>query len=143
MIGVYSPSRCAQCMELLYNTPSLAISYDSLHHWLFVEWKGQHDAQSAQTGGKLVLHYLQQRPCHKMLNDNSLVTSNWEEGARWVGSEYYAELAEQGIHFVAWVCPPHWSARKSMELAMQFVTKPVVILFDDVASAYDWLARQG
>ena len=143
MIGICSPPRRVRCMELLYSTPSLVISYDSANCWLFVEWKGQHDAQSAQSGGELVLHYLRQRPSHKMLNDNSLVASNWEEGARWVGSHYYTQLAEHGMRFVAWVCPPHWSARKSMEVAMQFVTKPVVILFDDVASAYDWLSRQG
>jgi hypothetical protein len=142
MISTLPSLRSAQGMKPLYSTPSLSISYDTANEWLYVEWKGHHDAQSAQTGGELVLHYLQVHPCHKMLNDNSQVTSNWEEGARWVGSQYYMLLAGHGMRFVAWVCPPHWSARRSMEIAMQFVTKPVVILFDDVASGYDWLSRQ-
>lgn len=129
-------------MEYFYDSPSLSIAYDPAHEWLYVEWKGVHSAASAKTGGELILRYLQDRPCRKMLNDNSQVTSDWEAGARWVGSQYYKHLAEQGIQFVAWVCPPHWSARKSMDTAMQFVTRPMVILFDDIASAYTWLVRQ-
>ncbi|TGE06336.1 STAS/SEC14 domain-containing protein [Hymenobacter fodinae] len=129
-------------MEHLFDTPPLTISYDPTHDWLYVEWKGVHNADSAKTGGERILSYLDARPCHKMLNDNSQVTSDWEEGARWVGGHYYTMLAERGIRYVAWVCPPHWSARRSMETAMQFVTKPIVILFDDLASAYAWLLRQ-
>lgn len=132
----------AVCMEHLYDTPPLSIAYDAEHAWLYVEWKGAHNAQSAVTGGELVLRYLQQRPCQKMLNDNSQVTSDWEGGARWVGGSYYLLLAQQGMRFVAWVAPPHWSARKSMDTAMQFVTQPMVVLFDDVASAHAWLVRQ-
>ncbi|RSK29794.1 hypothetical protein [Hymenobacter metallilatus] len=129
-------------MEQLYDTSSLSIAYDPTHAWLYVEWKGAHNAHSARAGGELVLDYLQQRPCHKMLNDNSQVTSDWEQGARWVGTEYYQRLAQQGMHTVAWVCPAYWPARKSMETAMRFITRPVVVLFDDVASAYTWLLRQ-
>lgn len=129
-------------MKLLYSSPSLSISFDPDHEWLYVEWKGSHDAASARTGGELVLQYAQRYPCAKMLNDNSQVTSSWDSGARWVGDYYYRTLAETGMRFVAWVCPPHWSARKSMDTAMQFVTRPMVILFDDLASAYSWLIRQ-
>lgn len=129
-------------MEHLYDTSPLTISYDAANSWLFVEWKGAHDAQSSRAGGELILQYLQQYPCRKMLNDNSQVTSDWELGARWVGSEYYQQLARQGIRHVAWVCPPYWPARKSMETAMRFVTSPTVLLFDDIAAAYTWLLRQ-
>lgn len=129
-------------MEHLYDTPALSIAFDPALQWLYVEWKGPHDAESARSGGELILQQLQQRPCRKMLNDNSQVSSDWESGARWVGGEYYRRLARQGIGHVAWVCPPNWSARKSMETAMGFVTEPVVVLFDDVATAYAWLNRQ-
>ncbi|WP_139920877.1 STAS/SEC14 domain-containing protein [Hymenobacter sp. DG01] len=129
-------------METLYDSPPLSIFYDDGHEWLYVEWKGAHSAASAQSGGELILHHLQLHPCRKMLNDNSQVTTGWEEGSRWVGSHYYKTLSEQGIRFVAWVCPPNWSARKSMDTAMQFVTQPMVVLFDDLATAYAWLLRQ-
>ncbi|QIX60206.1 hypothetical protein HER32_02980 [Hymenobacter sp. BT18] len=129
-------------MHTFYDTPSLSIAFDEENQWLYVEWKGQHDAVSAKKGGELVLHYLQSCSCYKMLNDNSQVTSEWEKGARWVGGHYYTTLAEKGIRFVAWICPPHWPARKSMETAMLFVTQPMVVLFDDVASGYSWLLRQ-
>lgn len=129
-------------MEFLYDTPALSISYDADHEWLYVEWKGLHDANSAQTGGELVLHYLRTQPCRKMLNDNSEVIGDWEKSARWVGSYYYQQLAEHGVQFVAWVGPPHWPARKSMEAAMLFISKPMVVLFEDLASGYSWLVRQ-
>ena len=129
-------------MEQLYDTPPLSIAYDSAHEWLYVEWRGQHTAESARTGGELIVELLRARPCRKMLNDNTQVSSEWEGGARWVGSEYYQQLAGLGMRSVAWVCPPNWSARKSMETAMQFVTRPTVVLFDDLASGYAWLVRQ-
>ncbi|OON66443.1 STAS/SEC14 domain-containing protein [Hymenobacter sp. CRA2] len=129
-------------MHLLYETVPLSISFDHDQQWLYVEWKGNHTAESARRGGELVLRYLRDYACAKMLNDNSQVTSEWEAGARWVGRDYYQQLAGQGIRYVAWICPPNWGARKSMETAMMFVTAPVVVLFDDLASAYAWLARQ-
>ncbi|KAA9327642.1 hypothetical protein F0P96_16835 [Hymenobacter busanensis] len=128
-------------MDVLYDTPQLSISFDPSNDWLYVEWKGNHTAESARTGGELVLQYLRSHPCHKMLNDNSQVTSEWEKGARWVGTEYYQRLAQQQVRHVAWICPPNWGARKSMETAMLFITQPVVVLFDDLASAYFWLKR--
>lgn len=129
-------------MELLHDTPALSIYLDPQHQWLYAEWKGDHTADSARHGGELVLHHLRGCDCHKMLNDNTQVTSEWESGARWVGAEYYQQLAHLGMRYVAWVCPPDWGARRSMELAMQFVTRPVVVLFDDLASACTWLERQ-
>ncbi|MBG8556436.1 hypothetical protein [Hymenobacter guriensis] len=129
-------------MQYFHDTSSLSIAFDEDNQWLYVEWKGHHDAVSSKKGGELVLQHLQSCACTKMLNDNSQVTSEWDRGARWVGSHYYATLADQGVRFVAWICPPHWPARKSMETAMLFVTRPMVVLFDDLASGYAWLARQ-
>lgn len=129
-------------MDALYDTPSLSIFHDAAQNWLYVEWKGAHTAESARTGGEQVLQCLRGCTCPKMLNDNSQVTSEWAAGARWVGGEYYQQLAGLGMRHVAWVCPPDWGARRSMETAMLFVTRPVVVLFDDVASAYTWLERQ-
>jgi len=129
-------------MESLYDTPGLSISFDTEHQWLYVEWKGLHDAASAQSGGEVILDLLRTRPCRRMLNDNSEVVGDWEKSARWVGSYYYQQLADLGVKYVAWVCPPHWPARKSMDAAMQFVSRPMVAIFEDLASAYFWLRRQ-
>lgn len=130
-------------MEVLYDSSPLTISYDPAHDWLYVEWRGSHTAASARSGGEQVLACLRQQPCRKMLNDNTQVTSDWESAARWVGGEYYQQLAELRMRYVAWVCATNWSARKSMETAMLFITEPTVVLFDDVATAYSWLVRQG
>ncbi|TGE14159.1 hypothetical protein [Hymenobacter elongatus] len=126
-------------MEILHDSSSLSIAYDGVNRWLYVEWKGPHNEVSAVTGGDLVLRLLRQWPCEKMLNDNSQVTTDWDKGAAWVGGHYYEQLAQHGVRFVAWVYPPHWQARKSMDKAMLFVTRPMVVTFDDVATAYEWL----
>lgn len=130
-------------MEALYDSPPLSISYDPTHKWLFVEWRGHHTTASALSGGEQVISCLRQKSCHKMLNDNSLVTNDWEPAARWVGAEFYPRLAELQMRYVAWVCANNWSARRSMEATMLFITEPTVVLFDDVATAYTWLMRQG
>ena len=125
----------------LLDTPGLTISFDAANHWLYVEWKGEHSATTAQTGGLEVIRCLGQYPCRKLLNDNSQVTSNWERGARWVGEHYYPELARLGVAYVAWVYPAHWAVRKSMDTAMRFVTAPLVVTFDELATAYAWLQQ--
>ncbi|GAA3940819.1 hypothetical protein [Hymenobacter algoricola] len=121
------------------DTPGLCIAYDPANQWLYVEWKGEHDEASALRGGYEVLRCLQLRPCAKILNDNSQVTTNWEKAARWVGEYYYDQLAQRGVEYVAWVYPVHWAVRNSMDTAMKFVTRPLVVTFDDLATAYGWL----
>jgi hypothetical protein len=130
-------------LEALFDTPGLSIYYDSLNRWLYVEWKGEHNAASAQTGGYEVLRCLQRQACSKILNDNSQVTSNWEKAAQWVGEYYYPRLAQLGVQYVAWVYPAHWAVRKSMDTAMRYVTNPQVVTFDELATAYAWLQQLG
>jgi hypothetical protein len=127
----------------LVDTPGLSIAYDDANRWLYVEWKGEHSALSAQSGGLEVLRCLRLCPCTKLLNDNSQVTSNWEKAAQWVGEYYYDQLAQRGVQFVAWVYPAHWAVRNSMDSAMKYVTRPLVLTFDDLATAYSWLQQIG
>jgi len=128
-------------LQLLVDTPALSIAHDSANEWLYVEWKGEHSEATALSGGFEVLRCLRLRPCVKILNDNSQVTSNWEKAAQWVGEYYYDQLAQLGVQYVAWVYPGHWAVRNSMDTAMKYVTRPLVVTFDDLATAYAWLQQ--
>ncbi|RYU83319.1 STAS/SEC14 domain-containing protein [Hymenobacter persicinus] len=130
-------------LQALLDTAALSVFYDPLNHWLYVEWKGIHTEESAQSGGTQILRCLQQCPCDKVLSDNTQVTSNWEKAAQWVGEYYYEQLAQRGVQYVAWVYPAHWAVRNSMDTAMKFITRPQVVTFDDLASAYSWLQQIG
>jgi hypothetical protein len=128
-------------MQFYLDTPALSIAFDRANGWLYVEWKGEHNEASARSGGQQVLRCLQSCSCTKVLNDNSQVTTNWEKAARWVGEYYYDQLAQRGVEYVAWVYPAHWAVRNSMDTAMKFVTRPQVVTFDDLATAYTWLKQ--
>ncbi|GAA4010555.1 hypothetical protein GCM10022408_23600 [Hymenobacter fastidiosus] len=125
-------------LQSLVDAPGLSIAYDPTNQWLYVEWKGEHSEASALSSGYEVIHCLSRQPCSKILNDNSQVTSDWERAAQWVGEYYYNQLAQLGVRYVAWVYPPHWAARTSMDTAMKYIVRPLVVTFDDLATAYAW-----
>jgi hypothetical protein len=57
----------------------------------------------------------------------------------WIGGEYLTTLAAQGVAYFAWVYTAGHHDRTSMEQALRFATEPAIAIFDDVASAYEWL----
>ncbi|UOR05965.1 hypothetical protein MUN82_02410 [Hymenobacter aerilatus] len=128
-------------MELqpLLETPDFAISHDAAHHWLYVAWRGEYNAVAAITGCLLILRHIEATRAQKILNDSSQMLDGWNEVTRWVGEEFFQQLASQGVAAVAWVKAHDWPAQAAIDKAMQYVTQPLVDTFDDTVTAYRWL----
>jgi hypothetical protein len=125
----------------LLDSPGLHVSYDVANSWLYNEWKGMHDAASIKLHVEGVFMGLAQQPCTKILSDHSDLLGYWEGAAPWVGPHYFDRLARQGIRYFAWVYAPGTFDRVAMERSCYHLNRPVVAIFNDLASAYDWLRR--
>ena len=128
-------------MHLLYNTPFIQISFDHLENWLYANWRGPQNFDSVLQGGQAMLQLLQQERCHKVLNDNRLVTSIWSEAAQEGGQEWFPQMAAAGLQYFAWVYSPNAYSRLSTDLTLQYTpeTGPIIATFDNIDTARNWL----
>lgn len=129
-------------LQTLLEEPHITISYDHLHEWLVADWHGDQDLASVQGGALEMLRLMQLQHCHKVLNDNTNVTSMWSEAAEWGGTEWFPAMAAAGLEFFAWVYSPNVYSRLSTDLTLQFaVSSAVVATFDDLDTAKAWLKQ--
>lgn len=125
--------------QILLDVSSLCITHDQCNKWLYVDWKGPQSTESVRWGCGQLQTFLRSTGCHKVLNDNTNATGDWEKAARWIGQEFLPVLASAGLHYLAWVHSPNYLSRRAMEITLSFVTTPVVVSFADMAGAYAWL----
>ena len=129
-------------LQTLFEAPHITISYDHLNEWLLADWHGNQDLASVQQGCQEMLRFLPLQHCHKVLNDNSCVTSMWSEAAEWAGKDWFPTMTTVGLQYFAWVYSPNLYSRLSTDLTLQFtVGNPIVATFDDIDTAKAWLTQ--
>jgi len=129
-------------LQTLLEEPHITISYDHLNEWLVADWHGDQDLASVQSGALAMLRLMVQQHCHKVLNDNTHVTSMWSEAAEWGGTEWFPTMTAAGLQYFAWVYSPNLYSRLSTDLTLQFtVENPVVATFDELETAKSWLTQ--
>ena len=130
-------------MELIsiINKEDLYIGFDAANQWLYVDWKGEHTPESSRAACLLMLESIRVQPCAKILNDNSNITRTTVELTAW-SAWWLEEMRKAGLRYIAWVYPRDFDARQATEATVQYIERPVVATFDDVASAYIWLRQQ-
>ncbi|ALW85003.1 hypothetical protein AUC43_07795 [Hymenobacter sedentarius] len=128
-------------LHVITDSPELFIGHDTDNQWLYVDWKGEHDQESSQAACLLMLESLRAWPCHKILNDNSGITSTTVQLTLW-GAWWLNEMRTAGLQYIAWVLPRSLLARQAVETVVHAIDAPRVGTFDDVASAYVWLQQQ-
>ncbi len=129
-------------LQILLDEPHIIIAYDHLNEWLYADWRGDQNLTTVQHGALEMLRLMQQQRCHKVLNDNTNVTSMWSEAAEWGGKVWFPAITAAGLQYFAWVYSPNLYSRLSTDLTLQFtVGNPVVATFDDIDTAKAWLAQ--
>ena len=123
----------------LYDSPGLRVSLDEANGWLYNQWLGVHNEESIKEAAAAIWACLHAHPCAKVLSDHSGLISDWQGVAPWIGQDYLDHLAAQGVRYFAWVYSQHYHDRTAMEQALYLSKRPMVAIFDDVASAYEWL----
>ena len=126
-------------IRCLLDLPGLQVNYDEANGWLYNQWLGAHEAASVREHAAAICACHRAQPCSKILSDHSGLVGSWQHSVPWIGGEYLNTLAEQGVQYFAWVYNKGYHDRTAMEQALYYATRPVIAIFDDVASAYEWL----
>ena len=128
-------------MQTLHDESNITISYDDRNDRLYVNWVGDQDLDSVQSGCFLILRFLKEKKVQVVLNDNRGVTNRWAEAAEWVGRSWIPEMVNEGLRYFAWVLPANFDSRVSTELTIYYTNYPVIATFDSLNEARCWLSQ--
>lgn len=126
-------------LEPLVETPAFSVAHDAALRCLYVAWRGHHAPADTVAHYLQVLHHVRRTRACRLLNDSSECLDGWGLVARWVGGDYFAALADEGVGAIAWVKSRDWPARAAIDRAMQFAVRPLVDTFAHTSEAYAWL----
>lgn len=129
-------------LQTLLDEPHITIGYDHLNEWLLADWHGDQDLTTVQHGALEMLRLLAEHRCHKVLNDNTRVTSMWSEASEWGGREWFPAMTAAGLQYFAWIYSPNLYSRLSTDLTLQYTgAGPIVATFDNIETARAWLVQ--
>ncbi|QNE38613.1 hypothetical protein F1C16_03115 [Hymenobacter sp. NBH84] len=126
--------------ELLLATSNVKAYYDHANNWLYLDWHGEITLNSVRSNCLQLARCFLIRRYKRILNDNTNVAKVTPEVAPWLANEFLPHLRLLGIEYVAWICSPDMHIQNDTEIALEKLTSPVVALFDDMATAYEWLS---
>jgi hypothetical protein len=126
--------------RILYDVPTLTISYDYSNDWLYLNWHGNLDDDSVMQGALKLLELLRQERCVKVLNDNTNITGLWADAAKWGSDVFFPMLYEAGCRYFSWVYSPERFSQLSAELAVEQTSAGIIFMsFRDLGTASQWL----
>lgn len=126
-------------LQLLHETPNLAVFYDPTNQWLFVDWRGDLTLALVQDNCVAVAQYLREVRYARILNSNVGVTSMAPNVPAWLAREFLPYLRLVGVQQVAWVYSPNLRVKCYTDAALHGPDAPAVHVFDDLESAVAWL----
>jgi hypothetical protein len=94
-----------------------------------------------QQGAGAICACLHTHSYTRILSDHSGLVGSWQEEAPWMSRAYFDRLAAQGIRYFAFICHNGYYDRALLTHVLHDVKRPIVDMFDDVISAYEWLRR--
>lgn len=126
--------------EILYRESNILIEYNHADDWLYVNWRGYQNYDSVVAGCEMILNFLQDRQCTKVLNDNTNVEGIWSGASRWVGQDWMPRMQAAGLQCFAWVYSPSTFSRLSTDKTLKHTEDLSFIrTFEDIEAASDWL----
>lgn len=114
--------------------------YDATNDWLYLDWHGELDLNLLRKNCLQIVLCLVAKRYKRILNDNTNLTKATADVVPWLATELLPYMKLVGIEYMAWVLSPNLDVQNEAEAAIEELTKPVVALFDDMASAYEWLS---
>ncbi|WP_276496066.1 hypothetical protein [Pontibacter litorisediminis] len=126
--------------ELLYREQHIAIEFNPMEEWIYVNWRGYQNYNSVVSGCEKMLELMKEKACYRILNDNTFVEGQWSTASKWVASDWFPRMRENGLQEFAWVYSPSILSRLSVDKSIKLADFPDYIkVFDDISAAKDWL----
>jgi len=116
--------------------------YEKAEGWLRATWAGHVGTEEALRGGHNYLQQVGPLHCLYLLNDNLALRGPWFDSLEWLRSVWLPQAQLLGLRYVAHVVQAN---TRSDILTLHSLPSQIgeleLQLFDDVASAEDWLRR--
>ena len=126
--------------ETAYKDSKITITYYAKLKRMEVDWTGFQDLESVKRGCMLMLDYLINNKCDRIVNDNTHVQGNWSDAVEWVGNEWFPMMEKAGLKYFAHLFSPstfsQLSAKKSIDIMAGIITTQY---FTDVELAREWI----
>jgi PAS domain S-box-containing protein len=123
-----------------YRDSKITISYLSASRRMEVDWTGFQDFDSVKRGCLLMLDYLANNNCDRIVNDNTHVQGNWSDAVEWVGNEWFPMMEKAGLKYFAHLFSPstfsQLSAKKSIDIMAGIITTQY---FTELDLAREWI----
>lgn len=126
-------------LSTLFESDTLAISYDKENQWLYADWQGELGLEQVKGGTEHILACLHSTTAHKLLNDNSNVRSASWYFSEWVAYAAMPRYTEAGLQYIAWVLSSSLDCRMYADEAVGMTKAPLIAVFDELIGAHQWL----
>ncbi|MFT6827086.1 MAG: hypothetical protein ACI9Z3_001725 [Roseivirga sp.] len=115
---------------------------DQKNGWIYINWIGDISLDDVKRGSEAFLDLLSISKSQKLLNDNSLLTSNFLEINEWIEENIIPNAVAQGLKYFAHVLSPKFITRFSgVDLGLR--VKPIEFqAFKNRDKAEKWLSSK-
>lgn len=87
-----------------------------------------------------MLHCLKLYHCRMVLNDNTHVTSIWDDASEWVAVDWFPRMHKAGCRLFAWVYSPNLYSKLSADKTLGYGVRSVIATtFDSRNTALAWM----
>lgn len=126
--------------EVCFYEEDLEIDYNAYHHWIYANWKGNHDFATVKRGCNLIGDLVRAKGSTKFLNDNRLAQGKWYAATRWVAQEWIPRQEQKGLKAIAWILSPSLLHRLSTQNVLENMqTSMQIEVFNEYFKAKQWL----
>jgi PAS domain S-box-containing protein len=123
-----------------YRDNYITINFNEAKMRMEVNWTGFQDFTSVKKGCLIMLDYLRNNKCYRIVNDNTNVLGDWADAVEWVGNEWFPMMEKAGLRYFAHIFSPSTfsaiSAQKSIDIMAGIITTQY---FTDVKLAEEWI----
>ncbi|RIY10066.1 hypothetical protein D0T11_11040 [Hymenobacter rubripertinctus] len=124
---------------ILFERPFVRLTHDGPNRWLHVVWQGALSLEQVREGSEQVLALIREHRYTKLLNDNTRVTALNLTSEEQAGYQIMHLMFAAGLHYLAWVYAPVDEGRSYADSSVAAANWPLVLTFEEVESAVDWL----
>jgi hypothetical protein len=131
----------ANTLTVLFERPYLILTYDAANGWLHAQWRGRLTLDTIREGSEEVLRLVRANRYQRLLNDNTLVTLLDLTEEEQMSYQIMHLLFEAGLHYLAWIYAPVDQGRSYAEKSVAVAGWPLILTFEEFASAAEWLRQ--
>ena len=128
--------------ETLFNRSFLLIEYDTIHHFIYHQWRGYIPVSEIKVGCEAILAAVIQKSCYLIVSDQLEVKGTWSQALRWMETDYLPRLVNTRNIKIAFIYSRQMAAQYSLNRLLEVNDQYVAQAFEDYSTAENWLLER-